>query len=103
MFLVLGVPCQLFVKRREYRQPAFLLTPTFAVCAPLRVALPPHPCVRVTRVFFFSWQIGLEGAPDVLLDPNTLSEDGTSALTGVDFSKDGKKLAYGISKKGSDW
>ena len=45
----------------------------------------------------------MEGKPEVLLDPNTLSADGTSALTGVDFAKDGKKLAYGISKKGSDW
>ena len=53
--------------------------------------------------FFVVFQVGLEGSPDVLLDPNTLSDDGTSALTGVDFSKDGKKLAYGISKKGSDW
>ncbi|CAN0450651.1 unnamed protein product, partial [Ectocarpus sp. 12 AP-2014] len=48
-------------------------------------------------------QVGLDGTPEVLLDPNTLSKDGTSALSGVDFSKDGDKLAYGISKKGSDW
>ncbi|CAN0149432.1 unnamed protein product, partial [Laminaria digitata] len=47
--------------------------------------------------------VGLEGTPTVLLDPNTLSGNGTSALMGVDFSKDGKKLAYGISQKGSDW
>ena len=48
-------------------------------------------------------QEGLDGTPEILLDPNTLSEDGTSALGGMDFSKDGKKLAYGISEKGSDW
>lgn len=48
-------------------------------------------------------QVGLDGTPEVLLDPNTLSKDGTSALSGVDFSKDGKMLAYGISEKGSDW
>ncbi|CAM9182596.1 unnamed protein product [Pylaiella littoralis] len=47
--------------------------------------------------------VGLDGTPEVLLDPNTLSADGTCALSGVDFSKDGKKLAYGISEKGSDW
>lgn len=47
--------------------------------------------------------MGLDGTPEVLLDPNTLSKDGTSALSGVDFSKDGKMLAYGISEKGSDW
>ena len=72
----------------------------------------PHSA-RVTPVFFFfflffsfffrSQQVGLQGTPHVLLDPNTLSTDGTSALTGVDFAKDGKKLAYGISKNGSDW
>lgn len=45
----------------------------------------------------------MDGTAEVLLDPNTLSKDGTSALSGVDFSKDGKMLAYGISEKGSDW
>lgn len=48
-------------------------------------------------------QLGIDGTPVVLLDPNKLSADGTSSLKGVDFSKDGKKLAYGVSKKGSDW
>ncbi|MCC6369682.1 MAG: S9 family peptidase, partial [Bacteroidia bacterium] len=35
--------------------------------------------------------------------PNTLSKDGTISLSGTSFSKDGKTLAYGISKAGSDW
>lgn len=39
----------------------------------------------------------------VLLDPNTLSSDGTISLSGTSISKDGKTLAYGISKAGSDW
>lgn len=39
----------------------------------------------------------------VLLDPNTLSEDGTVALTGVTFSKDGRHMAYTVSRNGSDW
>ena len=39
----------------------------------------------------------------VLLDPNTLSEDGTSALGGIGISKDGKYLAYTVSTGGSDW
>ena len=39
----------------------------------------------------------------VVLDPNTLSEDGTVAFTGSSLSKDGKYLAYTISRSGSDW
>jgi prolyl oligopeptidase len=39
----------------------------------------------------------------VLLDPNTLSIDGTVSLSGTSVSRDGKILAYGISKAGSDW
>jgi len=48
-------------------------------------------------------QESLEDEPRVLLDPNTLSEDGTVALSNYDVSKDGKYLAYGISRGGSDW
>ncbi len=43
------------------------------------------------------------GDPVVLLDPNTLSTDGTVALKGVYFSHDCKYLAYSISRSGSDW
>ena len=39
----------------------------------------------------------------VLLDPNTFSEDGTIALSSTRVSHDGKIMAYGISKSGSDW
>ncbi len=42
-------------------------------------------------------------APKVLLDPNTLSADGTVALTGVSVSDDGTLLAYGLAAAGSDW
>lgn len=45
----------------------------------------------------------LESEPELLLDPNTLSEDGTIALADVSVSKDGKYLAYSISSGGSDW
>ncbi len=45
----------------------------------------------------------LNGEPRVLLDPNTLSSDGTVALSGISISDDGSQLAYGISKSGSDW
>ncbi len=39
----------------------------------------------------------------LLLDPNTLTEDGTAAITGADVTGDGKLLAYSISISGSDW
>ena len=39
----------------------------------------------------------------VLIDPNTLSEDGTVALTGTEISEDGKLMAYGVGHAGSDW
>jgi prolyl oligopeptidase len=45
----------------------------------------------------------LNAEPRVLLDPNTLSADGTVALVGHGVSDDGKLLAYGTSASGSDW
>ncbi|MFN0088420.1 MAG: prolyl oligopeptidase family serine peptidase [Blastocatellia bacterium] len=45
----------------------------------------------------------LTDGPRVLLDPNTLSSDGTVALAGVAISRDGKRLAYAVSASGSDW
>ena len=39
----------------------------------------------------------------VLIDPNTLSVDGTSAVTSFTVSGDGRRAAYGISEGGSDW
>jgi prolyl oligopeptidase len=44
-----------------------------------------------------------ESEARVLLDPNTLSEDGTVALNTWAVSKDGNWLAYAISASGSDW
>lgn len=45
----------------------------------------------------------LNGEASVLLDPNTLSDDGTVALSDISFSSDGKYMAYAISRNGSDW
>lgn len=66
--------------------------------------------------FYISWKIDglqdqpvlyiqkdLEGKPEVLLDPNTFSEDGSVYLVHHAFSKDYKYLGYAISRGGSDW
>ena len=45
----------------------------------------------------------LDAEPVVLLDPNTMSDDGTVALSDLEVSKDGKYLAYSIAVAGSDW
>ncbi|MDY0780434.1 prolyl oligopeptidase family serine peptidase [Tenacibaculum sp. IB213877] len=44
-----------------------------------------------------------DGNEEVFLDPNTFSEDGTTSLGSVSFTKDGKTVAYSISEGGSDW
>jgi len=48
-------------------------------------------------------QKSLTAEPELLLDPNTLSTDGTVALSSIAFSKDGKYLGYSIARSGSDW
>lgn len=45
----------------------------------------------------------LTDQPKLLLDPNTLSADGTVALSGLSISHDGKWMAYSLSASGSDW
>jgi prolyl oligopeptidase len=44
-----------------------------------------------------------DGEPELFLDPNTFSSDGTTSLGEVEFSKDGSKVAYSLSEGGSDW
>ncbi len=48
-------------------------------------------------------QRNLNEQPKVLIDPNTLSKDGTVALKGSSVSPDGKYYAYAIADAGSDW
>lgn len=43
------------------------------------------------------------GEAEIVLDPNNLSEDGTSSLGGFSFNKQGNLLAYAVSEGGSDW
>jgi prolyl oligopeptidase len=45
----------------------------------------------------------LSAEPRLLLDPNTLSADGTVALTAAAVTDDGKLMAYGTAASGSDW
>lgn len=70
---------------------------------------------RAGEYFFFSkndglqnqsviyYQKGLEGTPEVFLDPNKMSDDGTAAVSLLGFSKDKKYVAYAINQSGSDW
>ena len=70
--------------------------------------------VRGGRIFFLRQggsdnqpilyvQDSAKAQPRVLLDPNTLSSEGTVAISTWQPSPNGKWLAYGISKAGSDW
>ncbi len=72
------------------------------------------PEIRGTRLFYshnsglqnqpvLLWQDGVDGTPHTLLDPNTLSKDGTVALSSAEFSHDGTLLAYALAEAGSDW
>jgi prolyl oligopeptidase len=70
---------------------------------------------KVAGRYFFTRRKGLQdqaalywtpsrGAePTLLLDPNLLSEDGTVSLARYEISEDGKHLAYGLQRAGSDW
>jgi prolyl oligopeptidase len=46
---------------------------------------------------------GIDGTPEVFLDPNGFSKDGTTSLAGISFTKDGSMATYMISEGGSDW
>ncbi len=66
------------------------------------------------RIYFFKndglqnqyvlyMQESIDSEPQVLIDPNTWSEDGTVALAGQQFSDDGRYVAYAVQEAGSDW
>ena len=48
-------------------------------------------------------QDGITSEPEVFLDPNSLSTDGTVSLAALTFSNNGKYFGYAISRSGSDW
>jgi prolyl oligopeptidase len=48
-------------------------------------------------------QKGLDGEPRVLLDPNTMSKDGTTRVGALVFNLAGDRIAYTVSQAGSDW
>lgn len=70
---------------------------------------------KVGEYYFFSkndglqnqsviyFQKGLEGTPEVFIDPNALSADGTVSINLVGFSSDDQYAAYSRSEGGSDW
>ncbi|KAJ8675607.1 hypothetical protein QAD02_011393, partial [Eretmocerus hayati] len=77
---------------------------------------PKYTCPRrVGNKYYFHKNTGLqnqsvvyvqdssEGEAKIFFDPNTLSEDGTTAITQERFSPDGNFYAYALSKFGSDW
>jgi prolyl oligopeptidase len=45
----------------------------------------------------------LDDEPEVFLNPNSLSAEGTVALKSISFSRDHRYMAYNLSKAGSDW
>ncbi|MCY3412039.1 MAG: S9 family peptidase [Candidatus Heimdallarchaeota archaeon] len=46
---------------------------------------------------------GIDGEEELILDPNTLSENATLAVVNKFFSKTGKYVALELSQSGSDW
>jgi prolyl oligopeptidase len=46
---------------------------------------------------------GLDGKPEVFIDPNKISSAGTTTVNLLDFSRDDKFAAFSVSKAGSDW
>jgi prolyl oligopeptidase len=70
---------------------------------------------RVGEYYFFTkndglqnqsvyyYQKGLDGQPEVFIDPNKLSKDGTVSISMIGYSEDYKYMAYSRQEAGSDW
>lgn len=52
---------------------------------------------------FVIYRQKINNEPEIFLDPNKFSADGTTSLGEMEFTKDGSKVAYSISEGGSDW
>ena len=48
-------------------------------------------------------QLGLDGKEELVIDPNTLSKDGTTRLVAFNMNKAGTYAIVGLSEGGSDW
>lgn len=59
--------------------------------------------MNILRIRVLYKRTTLQSEPVEFLNPNELSADGTIALGNTEFSMDGRFLAYGLSKSGSDW
>jgi len=49
------------------------------------------------------WSASLDAAPNVLVDPNKLSDDATASLADYSISPDGRYVAHAVSDGGTDW
>lgn len=109
---------QAFIAAQNARTRVFLDSPVRDALEKRLTELLDYPRqttpVRRGALAFFSTNTGLQnqnvlrvteqiGAPGrVLVDPNTLSEDGTVSLGGTSFTKDGTLMTYGLARGGSD-
>lgn len=57
--------------------------------------------LRNQSVYYMADKLGEEGR--IVLDPNSMSDDGTVALTEISVSPDARYMGYGIARNGSDW
>src|SRR5665647_964393 len=48
-------------------------------------------------------QLGLTGTPEIFIDPNTMSKEGTAAIGTPSFSKNKIYAVYLVAQGGSDW
>lgn len=77
-------------------------------------SIPSCPAKHGDRYFLYKREEGnkqyalyiqdsLQDIAKIVIDPNTLSSAGTTAISGISVSNDGKILAYSLSYGGSDW